>query len=209
MTTGVLEQLFGSAARVKIIRLFLLNPQEFFTQGEISRRCKVTTGAVRREVFLLKKVGLLKEKPETVENIIKLKNGKIKNNKKKVSGISLDLSFPLLNPLKNLVVNSAPVSRNEIAKKIAKAGKIKLIIVSGVFIQDENSRADIMVVGDSLNRGLIERIMRWIESEVGKELAYAVFTSEDFAYRLSMRDKFVRDIMDYPHEKILDKLGLE
>lgn len=144
-----------------------------------------------------------------IENIIKLKNGKIKNNKKRIQGISLDQSFSLLSPLKNLVVNSAPVSRHEIAKKIAKAGKVKLIIMSGVFIQDENSRADLLVVGDSLNRGLIDRIMRWIESEVGKELAYAIFTSEDFAYRLSMRDKFVRDIMDYPHEKILDRLGLE
>ncbi len=207
--TGTLEQLFGSAARIKIIRLFLLNPQEFFTQGEISRRCKVTPGTIRREIFLLKKIGFIKEKPEMIENIIKLKNGKIKNNKKRIQGISLDQSFSLLSPLKNLVVNSAPVSRHEIAKKIAKAGKVKLIIMSGVFIQDENSRADLLVVGDSLNRGLIDRIMRWIESEVGKELAYAIFTSEDFAYRLSMRDKFVRDIMDYPHEKILDRLGLE
>lgn len=207
--TGTLEQLFGSAARIKIIRLFLLNPQEFFTQGEISRRCKATAGAVRREVFLLKKVGFLKEKPETIDNIIKLRNGKIKNQKKRIQGISLDLSFPLLNPLKNLVVNSAPISRNEVMKKISKAGRIKMIILSGIFIQNENSRVDLMVVGDSLNRGLIERIIRWVESEVGKELAYAVFTSEDFAYRLSMRDKFVRDIMDYPHEKILDKLGLE
>jgi hypothetical protein len=207
--TGVLEQLFGSAARIKIIRLFLLNSLEFFTQGEISRRCKVTPGTVRREIFLLKKIGFLKEKAESVDKVIKLKNGKIKNQKQKVQGISLDLSFPLLGPLKNLVVNSAPISRNEVIKKITKAGKIKMIILSGIFIQNENSRVDIMVVGDSLNRGLIERIMRWVESEVGKELAYAIFTTEDFAYRMSMRDKFVRDIIDYPHEKILDKLGLE
>jgi hypothetical protein len=206
---GALEQLFGSGARIKIIRLFLLNSIDFFTSGEISRRCKVTTGTVRREIFLLKKIGFLKEKPERIDEIIKLRNGKIKNRKKMIQGISLDLSFPLLLPLKNLVVNSAPVSRDSVIKKISKTGKIKMIILSGVFIQNDNSRIDVMVVGDSLNRGAIDRIIKWIESEVGKELSYAVFTTQDFAYRLSLRDKFIRDVLDYPHEKILNKLGVE
>lgn len=206
---GALEQLFGSAARIKIIRLFLLNSSDFFTSGEISRRCKVTTGTVRREIFLLKKIGFLKEKGERVDEVIKLKNGKIKNKKKTIQGISLDLSFPLLLPLKNLVVNSAPVSRDDVIKKISKTGKIKMIVLSGVFIQNDTSRIDIMVVGDSLNRGAIDRIMKWIESEVGKELAYAVFTTQDFSYRLSLRDKFIRDVLDYPHEKILNKIGIE
>lgn len=206
---GVLEQLFGSAARIKIIRLFLLNPSDFFAVREISRRCKVTTGTVKREVFLLKKVGFLKEKAEKIEEVIKLKNGKIKNKKKKIQGISLDDTFPLILPLKNLVVNSATVSRDSVIRKISKFGKIKMIILSGVFIQNDTSRIDVMVVGDSLNRGGIDRIMKWIESEVGKELSYAVFTTQDFSYRLSLRDKFIRDVLDYPHEKILNKIGLE
>lgn len=206
---GALEQLFGSGARIKIIRLFLLNSGDFFTSGEISRRCKVTAGTVRREIFLLKKIGFLKEKPEKIEEVIKLKNGKIKNKQKRIQGISLDLSFPLLLPLKNLVVNSAPVSRDDVIKKISKTGKIKMIVLSGVFIQNETSRIDVMVVGDSLNRGAIDRIVKWIESEVGKELAYAVFTTQDFSYRLGLRDKFIRDVLDYPHEKILNKLGVE
>lgn len=206
---GALEQLFGSGARIKIIRLFLLNPSDFFTSREISRRCKVTPGTVRREIFLLKKIGFLKEKPEKIEEVIKLKNGRIKNKHKKIQGISLDMSFPLLVPLKNLVVNSAPVSRDDVIKKISKTGKIKMIILSGVFLQNDTSRIDVMVVGDSLNRGAIDRIMKWIESEVGKELAYAVFTTQDFSYRLSLRDKFIRDVLDYPHEKILNKIGAE
>lgn len=206
---GVLEQLFGSAARIKIIRLFLLNSSDFFTNREVSRRCKVTPGAVKREIFLLKKIGFLKERPEKIEEVIKLKNGKIKNKKKTIQGISLETGFPLLQPLKNLVVNSAPVSRDSVIKKIGKTGKIKMIVLSGVFIQNETSRIDVMVVGDSLNRGAIDRIIKWIESEVGKELAYAVFTTQDFSYRLGLRDKFIRDVLDYPHEKILNKLGIE
>ena len=49
--------------------------------------------------------------------------------------------------------------------------------------------------------------MKIIESEIGKELRYAYFSTEDFQYRLSMCDKLTRDILDYPHKKILNKLG--
>jgi hypothetical protein len=54
----------------------------------------------------------------------------------------------------------------------------------------------------------LERAIRDIESEVGKELTYAAFKTDDFIYRLGMYDKFIRDILDYPHEKILDKIGI-
>ena len=70
----------------------------------------------------------------------------------------------------------------------------------------EESRVDILVVGDKINKTSLQNAMQDIESQIGKELSYAVFNTEDFSYRLDICDKLVRDILDYPHRKILKKL---
>ena len=84
----------------------------------------------------------------------------------------------------------------------------KLIIVAGVFIQEKESRADILIVGDNVKRTSLENTIKTLESEIGKELRYAYFTTDDFRYRLNMYDKLTRDILDYPHKTVLDKLGI-
>jgi hypothetical protein len=83
-----------------------------------------------------------------------------------------------------------------------------MVIVSGVFIQDSDSRVDLLVVGDNLKSSAIERVVRTMEAEIGKELVFASFETADFHYRLGMYDKLIRDILDYPHQKLLDKLNI-
>ena len=57
-----MAKLFGSANRIKIIRLFLLNPEEVFPFSEISRRAKAGKQACRREILFLKNIGFVKPK---------------------------------------------------------------------------------------------------------------------------------------------------
>lgn len=206
--SGALEKLFGSSARIKIIRLFLLNQDLLLSPKEISRRAKVNLTSARREISLLKKIDFIKQTMERIDEIIKLKNGRIKNKKKKIQGLKLNAFFPLLNPLKNLVLNTAPINRGKLAKMLNSAGRMKLIILAGIFIQSSDGKTDILLVGDSVRKGVLERILRTIEAEIGKELTYAVFNTNEFLYRLGMYDRFVRDILDYPHEKLVNKLNL-
>ena len=110
---------------------------------------------------------------------------------------------------KNLVLSSAPISKNSLLRRLKNLGKVKLIVLSGMFLQQDNSRIDILVVGDGIKRGNLEKLLRDVEAEIGKELSYALLTTEEFQYRLGMYDKFIRDILDYPHEKLLDKIGVE
>ena len=205
---GVLEKLFGSASRIKIIRLFLLNPENLFIPKEISRRARISSGTARREILLLKNISFIKEKTETVDTLIKIKKGKIKNKKKKIRGLKLNELFPFLIPLKNLVLNASPIDKEKLSKSLQTAGRMKLVLVSGIFTQSDNSRVDILLVGDSLKKSKMERILRNVEAEIGKELEYAFFTTKEFMYRYGMYDKFVRDVLDYPHEKLLNKLGV-
>ena len=81
-------------------------------------------------------------------------------------------------------------------------------MISGVFLHDRDSRVDILVVGDHLKAAKLSSIISSIEAKLGKELRYAAFETTDFQYRLSIYDKLIKDILDYQHKKILNKLGL-
>ena len=110
-------------------------------------------------------------------------------------------------PLQNFLINIEPLNPKEIIKKISRLGSIKLILVSGVFIQEQESRVDMLIVGDNVKRATLDNTIKTLEAEIGKELKFAYFTTEDFKYRLSMFDKLTRDILDYPHKKVLNRLG--
>lgn len=208
MQKGVLDKLFGSSARIKIIRLFLLNPDSLFNPREVSRRAKVILPSARREILVLKDIGFVKQTEEKIDTIIKLKKGKIKNKKKKIQGLKLNQFFPLLHPLKNLILNSAPFSKEKLIKKINSLGRMKLIVLAGIFIQSDESRTDLLLVGDSINNSGLQRVLKNIEAEIGREIVYAIFNTKDFLYRFGMYDRFIRDVLDSPHEKVVNKLNI-
>ena len=109
-------------------------------------------------------------------------------------------------PLRNLLIESGGMHIPDIAARFNSAGKITLFVVSGIFLQDPDRSTDLMIVGDRLDKKAIENEMRKIESEIGKELRYAVFDTPEFMYRLKMYDKLLRDIFDYPHQKVINKI---
>ncbi len=82
------------------------------------------------------------------------------------------------------------------------------MVISGVFLNDSDARVDILVVGDKVKKNVLEKILVEVEADLGREIKYAVMDSGDFEYRLSIGDKLVRDIFDYRHEIIFNKIGL-
>ena len=204
-TLGIL---FGSQARVKILRLFLLNPLDVFDAAIVAEKSKVKIAEARREVNLLKKAGILSEKSFIKETPPK-RGSKRAPTKKRVNGFQLKAGFPLLIPLKNLVISETPLNRDEIAKRFRGVGKIKLLALSGIFLDEPEARVDVLIVGDGLKRRAIEHALRSIEAEVGKELSYGALETAEFLYRVSVYDKFVRDILDFRHDRVIDKLGVE
>lgn len=212
-SSDILAKLFGSTGRVKFIRLFLMNPDEVLTFGDICRRTKASKQAGRKEIAILKSIGFIK--PQNIRQPAELrgkpkseKTKKNKRKKKKVRGWKLNESFPLIFSFKNFILDTAPVSRDQLLKKIQRAGRMKLVVLSGVFCEGGGNRIDILIVGDGVKKGILEKIIRNIEAEIGKELTYAAFSTNDFIYRMGIYDKLIRDIFDYPHEKLLDKIGV-
>lgn len=202
-----LSKLFGGPERVKLMRLFLFNPELFFSLEQIMDKTKISAKLAKFEIDLLEKAGMIKSR-KSIHIIEVKKRGKVSQVKKKVICWHLDPSFEYLLPLQNLLINTRPLRPNEILKRLLNVGKLKMVIVSGVFIQNPDSRVDLLIVGDNLKRGSIDRIVKTMEAEIGKELVFASFETADFHYRLGMYDKLIRDILDYPHQKLLDKLNI-
>lgn len=181
------SHIFGGEAKVKIMRLFIFNPSLIFTSTEVADRAKEKPGTARREIGILAKAGLIR---------------------RRARGFTLDPSYPYLPAIENFLIDAAPITEKEIIKKLSRAGNMKLILISGLFLHNRDSRVDILVVGDHLSQAKLLSIMSSIEAELGKELRYAAFETSDFQYRLSIYDKLIRDILEYQHEKILNKLGI-
>src|SRR3989338_1047776 len=201
----ILTELFSSQALVKIMRLFLMNAEEVFDPKDISRRTKTNIRKVNYEIGLLKKINFIKSGVREIEIVFKNKNPK----HKKIKGWQLNQNFALLRQVRNLVLNSAQIARNDLLKKFKGLGqKLKLVILTGVFVDGDQSRVDVVVVGDSISRAKLEGVLKSIESVVGKELKYALFSIEEFKYRMGMFDHFLREIFDNPHEKLFDKLNI-
>ena len=200
---------FGSSARVKIIRLFLSNPENVFSLDDVSRRAKVLTPSAKRGDFPFQGDRIYKAKrDETIDEIIKLKDGTDKNKKKKFNGYFLNALFPFVHALRNLTLKAAPVDKEAMIKEINTIGRIKLVVFSGIFTNRENSRVDLLLVGDAMKETKLDKVLKNIEAEIGKEIVYAVFKTDDFMYRMGMYDRFIRDILEYPHEKAVNKLNI-
>ena len=200
-----LEKLFGGTARVRLMRLFLFNPGTLFTTATLVKRAKINVESIRRELSHLLKAGFIKRRIATYSSGTRLKGRIVR---KRTPGFSFNAHFPYLHPLRNLLIEATPLQSDILLRRLNRAGKLKLVVISGLLIQEPDSRLDLLVVGDRLNKGLLDRIVHTLESELGKELRYTVFESGDFIYRLNVYDKLIRDVFDYPHQKILDRMEL-
>lgn len=202
----VLEKIFGSAAKVKVMRLFLFNPNSNFNLDQVVSRARISPQAARAVLRPLQDIGLIKSK--VFFKTERRKEGKKRVEvKKKVKGWCLNDGFSYLLPLQSFLINASPLSEKTIIRKFSRAGTIKLLVISGVFLHEKDSRVDILVVGDALRKSVIDSAIKDIEAELGKELSYSVFETKDFQYRIGMYDKLVRDILDYPHKKIVNRIG--
>lgn len=200
----ILPKLFGSDAKVKILRLFLNMPEEVFVLQDIAKRLNVNHSAAKKQIQDMREIGFIK--PDIKEIIIEFKNKKQK--KTKIKGFKLNKFFPYYWSLKSLILDTAPISKENIIKRLKPGGRLSLVILSGAFVRDEKSPLDILIVGDRLSKSHLEKSVKSIEAAVSRELNYSIMTNDEFKYRYNMHDRFLYDVLDSPHEKILNKLEI-
>lgn len=200
MAADPLSILFGSTARVKLLRFFLFNPSKEFLFDDISRRAKLVRRTARTEISSLEKAGVIKQKTVYMEV-----EGKAK--KMKAIGYTLNKDFQELQALQTFLFETAPIDGKNLLKHLRQAGILDFVGISGVFVRDFEQRIDVMLAMKKFSQTKVEKAIRALESEIGMEIRFAAMSSEDLMYRVGMYDKLMRDFFDYPHEILVDKIG--
>ena len=192
---------------MKMLKLFVFNAEEVFESADAARRVKVSAPTARREISILSHIGFIKKRT-CYREVEKKNRGKVVVVKKKIKGWMLNPQFKYLEELRTFLISANSLNKFEVMKRLQKTGRFKLVIIAGVFIQEWNSRLDILIVGSKIQQPQLKAAIKDMEAELGKELEYALFSVSDFRYRLSVYDKLIRDVLDYPHEVVIDRMGV-
>ena len=204
MAAQILENLFDSLIKVRLLKIFLRNPDQSFQVKEIAKKIKTESRLVKKQVQGLFEISFLKQR---VVKKSANRSGKKKNGLTPGVYYSIDRNFEFYNELASLVLKSSPASKDKILKNLQKLGRIKLALISGVFLNVENTRTDLLIIGD-VNKKKLATFLSNFEAEIGKEITYSVMNIKEFNYRHSMFDRFIFDILEGPHEKLINKLKI-
>jgi len=186
-----LAKLFGSAARLKLLRLFLFNDDTAFLSADAAFRTRIPKDAARKELTTLVATGVLRKKA----------------GKGPLSYMA-DKRFRHYDALKVFLRTTTDVSDTAIIASLKKAGTVRLVVLTGLFTGALETKVDLLVVGDRLEERPLATAVHTLEAELGRELRYACFSTEQFKYRLGVYDRLLRDVFDYPNRILLDRIGL-
>lgn len=184
----LLELLTGSAIRARMLRLLLREPQLLYSLHDAVERLHVPLPMVRQEARRLEALGL-----------ITIRSGK---------RLAVNPTFPFLSELRTLSIRPFPVSRQWLVRTLSSAGKLQLVIVSGIFLEASQARVDLFVVASRYSERRLDNAVKKIEAAVGVELRWAGMETKEFNYRWRMFDRFLRDIFTQPHERVLERIKI-
>ena len=86
---------------------------------------------------------------------------------------------------------------------IAELTGIRLALSAGILVKDSTSSVDILLVGE-VPQAKLKKAIREIEKIEGRELNYSTLSYDEFYYRLSVRDKFITEILNGKHAVLVD-----
>lgn len=190
----MIDALFGSKTRVKLLHLFLSNPGRAFYVREITRKIDEQINSVRRELANMLNIGIIKS-----EN---------SNNK---LYYEVNQEYIHYEPLRQMFVTAAPASKvlkeveaaSDWTSRLKPLGDVRVVVLSGGLVHGSDSEVDILLVG-SLNKTQAKKFVKELEEEEGRTLNYVIMEYQDFYYRLSIKDRFVMSVINTKHTVIAD-----
>lgn len=198
----MVEQLFGSKTRVKLLKLFYSNPNRSFYVREITRKIDEQINSVRRELSNLLSIGIISS--DTTNNRLYYEVNQEYEYFKPLEQIfgSPELSMDSVSDDESI---SIPVNKTDpgVAELLA-LGNIDAALYTGQFTRDESSGIDILIVGD-INQTKLQKYIKELEEKEKKELRYVVMTAKDFDYRIQIKDRFVITVLAAKKQVLVDK----
>ena len=194
----MLEHLFGSKTRVKLLRLFLGNPGSAFYVRELARKAGAQIHAIRRELENLEGLGIIRDGEASAEDAKQLRTRMRKY-------YCLDGEFSLVGELRALVLRSQFLLEEEFKRRVRRLGTIRYFVLLGVFVGVEGAPVDVFIVG-KLNRPWLARLMRQFERELGRSVNYTVMSEREFRYRWDVGDRFLYGLLEGKKISVIDEL---
>jgi len=168
-----------SKTRVKMMKLFFTKPSEMYYVREITRATKEEINAVRRELERMSNYGLLKMEP--------------RGNR---SYYFLNTKYTYFQELQQMVAKGTGLG-HKLRRLQKKLGTLEFVMFSAKFVQGKRPRpdeVDALIIGDVVLPEL-QALIKEEETLLGREINYAVFSKEEYAFRKTRRDPFVMDIL--------------
>ena len=188
----MLISLFGSDARVKILNIFLTKPEGQYYLRQLARDLDLQVNSVRRELLNLEQIGLII--PLVAET---------KNKEKKYYIVSRD--FFLFPEIKSLFVKAQVISTKEFADNVQKLCTPKLLVLTGFFTGDSESKTDLLIVG-RISKDKFLKLVKDFEESISREINYTIMDEKEYFYRQAIFDVFLHKIMTGQKLVIIDNL---
>lgn len=208
----MLEQLFGSRTRTKLLRLFLMHPEKAFYIRELTRLIDTQINSVRRELQNLMEGGVIKDGAESAATHTDASSGGAKKKARSPSEkqpkkyFTANSDFILYDELRSLFAKSPRLLQNALEHELDHLGTIDLVVLTGFFVDREDTPIDLLIVGNVLRLRLAKLVHRF-EKEIEREINYTTMTTDEFLYRKSVIDRFLFSILEGKKIVVVDRLG--
>jgi hypothetical protein len=196
----MIEQLFGSKTRVKLLQLFYSNPNRSFYVREITRKIDEQINSVRRELANLLNVGII-----------------VSDNTNNRLYYEVNQDYEFYDPLRAIFGKeggegvTTPKTTKKVAltpeeERLKALGKVEIVILTGQFTRDESSGIDMLIVGE-VNQNAMQKFVSELETRESKEIRYTVMSTTEFNYRRQIKDRFITTVLDSKKQIVVDKSG--
>jgi uncharacterized protein len=204
----MLEQLFGSKTRLKLLKLFFQHPDRTFFVRELQRLLDTQINAIRREIKILIDVKLIveieKEEVDKRRTTIEKAQTKITSGSTLRKYYQLNKQSILFEEMHNLLLKAQVLGEQQLVDDIKeKGGEINLLLLTGRFTGEFDAPSDILLVGNIKERS-IAKIISEHEKTYNIEVRYTVMTAAEFLERRHILDKFLFSLFEGKHMKVVD-----
>ncbi|HET8709461.1 MAG TPA: transcriptional regulator [Candidatus Saccharimonadales bacterium] len=192
----MIEQLFGSKTRVKLLQLFYSNPNRSFYVREITRKIDEQINSVRRELSNLLSIGII-----------------VSDNNNNKLYYEVNQKYDFYEPLSQIFggakaqVAAQPIADIDYKDELKPLGRVDLALYTGQFTRDESTGIDALFVGD-INDHAMQKFIAELEKKEGKEIRYTSMSLDDFKYRQQVKDRFINNVLDAKKQVLVDTQGL-
>jgi predicted nucleotidyltransferase len=180
----MLERLFTSRVRVRLLILFLTHPGEAFYIRQIVRLTGQTYNNVRQELQNLAQLGLI-----------------LSERRANATYYQANVQHPLFPELKRIILKTDAVG-DTLREALTGLRDIRVAFIYGSTAkgtESPSSDVDLMVIGE-VDLDALDRAIDSIEEEIGRTVNYTLFRVEEWQKRVAQGHSFLTDVLT--HDKI-------